>query len=266
MIETLANQPLMASLIFSFSINFIFFLVALLFRTDKVTDLSYSLSFALLAPLLLIASGPGFSTVQFLVSAAIVIWALRLGIYLFWRILVTKTDERFDDKRNRPMNLVKFWILQIMAVWIIMLPFSYSLTSRGGVVSIQFSLIGFTLFSIGFVVEAVSDFQKFVFKRKGENRNKWMNRGFWKYSRHPNYFGEIVVWWGLFVVVVPLLGSKAFFAVLGPLFITILLLFVSGIPLLEKSAEKKYGNNPQYVQYRDQTSLLIPWPPRRGKK
>lgn len=264
MIEFIKTQPLAVSFLFSFAINFLFFLIAFTFRTDKVTDLSYSLSFAVIAPLLLFTAGPGYSLVQFLTMAAVFLWAFRLGSYLLIRIIVTKTDERFDDKRNNPANLIKFWVLQMVAVWVIMLPFSLSLTSRGGEYPEIFTLVGFLVYAIGFLIETISDFQKFFFKKKPENRGLWMERGLWKYSRHPNYFGEILVWWGLFIVVLPSLSSMAYLTVLGPLFITFLLLFVSGIPLLEKSANSKYGSDPQYINYKERTNLLIPGVPRKS--
>lgn len=258
-----STQPILSSLIFSLSINLLFFLVAFSFKTDKVTDLSYSLSFFLLAPLLLLAGGKGFSVQQIVVTMAIMIWGLRLGIYLFSRILITKTDDRFDDKRNNPSNLIRFWILQILAVWLIMLPFSLYLTRRNTGNSGVFFYIGLAIFIIGLIIETVSDSQKFQFKKKQENKKRWMQSGLWKYSRHPNYFGEILVWWGLFIVVLPFLSGFSYLTILGPISITLLLLFVSGIPLLEKSADKKYGQDPEYVAYRDGTSLLILLPKKK---
>ncbi|MBN2656378.1 MAG: DUF1295 domain-containing protein [Spirochaetales bacterium] len=262
MIQLINSQPLLASFLFSFGINFAFFLVALIFKTDKVTDLSYSLTFAVLAPVLLFAAGPDFTYVQLLVAAAVLLWALRLGGYLFLRIVITKTDERFDDKRSNPANLIRFWVLQMIAVWVIMLPITIFLAVREVPFNLYLHFIGFALFAIGFVLESVSDHQKFRFKSHEENKELWIEKGLWKYSRHPNYFGEMLVWWGLFVVVTPALGGLKFLTVAGPVFITLLLLFVSGIPLLEKSAEKKYGENPLYRSYRDKTSLLVPLPPK----
>lgn len=264
MINLLNSQPVLASLLISVGINLFFFLIAFSFKTDKVTDLSYSLSFFVLAPVLLIASGKGFAQQQLVLTLAIMLWGFRLGSYLFARILITKTDDRFDDKRSNPVNLIRFWVLQTIAVWVIMLPFSLFLTKRNIQTYNIFMYVGFALYIIGFLVETISDSQKFQFKRKPENKGKWMQSGLWKYSRHPNYFGEIVLWWGLFIVVLPYLSGLSYLSVLGPVFITLLLLFVSGIPLLEKGADKKYGDDPDYVSYRDNTSLLIPMPSKRG--
>lgn len=263
MISFLVEKPLLMSLFFSVVVNIFFFLIALIFRTDKVTDLSYSLSFVLLAPALLFSKGAGFSMGQILFTIAIVLWGIRLGSYLLMRILKTKTDHRFDDKRNNPINLIKFWGLQIIAVCVIMLPVSFFLTSRSvGAINI-FSYVGFTLFILGLIIEWFSDAQKFSFKNKPENRGRWIDSGLWHYSRHPNYFGEIMLWWGLFIVTLPTLSGWMFLTLLGPIFITVLLLFVSGIPLLEKSSEKRYGANPKYMKYKKNTSILIPLPKKR---
>lgn len=266
MIQLINNQPVLASLLFSFAVNFLFFLIALIFRTDKVTDLSYSLSFAFLALVLLLSAGQGFNIIQILMASSIILWAFRLGSYLFMRILITKTDDRFDDKRNNPANLIRFWLLQIVAVWLIMMPYSIFLTERDLAISTVSASIGFPIFFLGFLIEGISDLQKFQFKRKEENKGQWMERGLWKYSRHPNYFGEILVWWGLFIVALPFLRGFALISVIGPVFITFLLLKVSGIPLLEIGAEKKYGENPDYRSYRNSTSLLIPLPRKKEKQ
>ncbi len=264
MINLLNNQPLLAALFISIAINLFFFTIAFSFKTDKVTDLSYSLSFFILAPVLLLASGAAFSLQQLVLTLAIMLWGFRLGSYLFARILITRTDDRFDDKRSNSANLIRFWLLQTIAVWVIMLPFSLFLTRRNIETYSLFMYMGFAIFLIGFLVEAISDSQKFRFKRKVENKGKWMEGGLWKYSRHPNYFGEILVWWGLFIVVLPYLSGLSYLTVSGPLSITLLLLFVSGIPLLEKGADKKYGDNPDYISYRDKTSLLILLPRKKG--
>lgn len=258
----LSEHPIITSLIFSIAVNLFFFLIAFSFKTDKVTDLSYSLSFVLLAPLLLFSKGVNFSSVQLIITISIMLWGVRLGFYLLKRILQTKTDDRFDDKRNNPSNLIKFWILQTVAVWLIMLPYSSFLTKRSQIDFSIISIIGLVIFLIGFVIEIISDSQKFIFKSKPENKHKWMSSGLWKYSRHPNYFGEILLWWGLFIVTLPTITGLNILTILSPITITLLLLFVSGIPLLEKSADKKYGDDKEYVKYKESTSILI----LRGRK
>ena len=108
----------------------------------------------------------------------------------------------------------------------------------------------------------MADAQKSAFKEKEENSGRFIASGLWRYSRHPNYFGEMLVWWGLFLYAVPVLHGAAFAVVIGPVFITLLLLFVSGVPPLERSADEKYGDDPAYREYKRRTSILVPLPPR----
>jgi len=112
-----------------------------------------------------------------------------------------------------------------------------------------------------FLIEAISDQQKLHFKKDSTNTGRWCNVGFWKWSRHPNYFGEILLWWGVFVASTPLLEAAKWLAVIGPIFLTTLLLFLSGIPLLEYSADKKFGGLTEYREYKRKTSPLVLLPP-----
>jgi steroid 5-alpha reductase family enzyme len=113
----------------------------------------------------------------------------------------------------------------------------------------------------GFIFEVTADAQKSAFKSSG--KPGFIATGLWKYSRHPNYFGEALLWWGLFVYTVPVLSGALWLSAIGPIFITLLLLFVSGIPLLEKSADAKYGADPAYIDYKRRTNIFIPFLPRR---
>ncbi len=259
-------SPIGSSLLLSIAINFIFFLIAFCLKTDKVTDLSYSFSFLLITPILLLSSGWGFTAFQLWLGLVIMLWAFRLGAYLFIRILLTGTDERFDDKRNNPLRLIAFWILQIIAVWLVMMPFAIFLPLRPAQNNLFFTAAGFTIACGGLLIETISDYQKFCFRKNKTKKGLWIQKGLWRYSRHPNYFGEILFWWGLFVVVQPSLKGWQLLSVVGPLSITVLLLFVSGIPLLEKSAQAKYGSNPDYIKYKDNTRLLIPLPLKVNSK
>lgn len=261
--EFVQSHPILFSLVFSFAVNTFFFMFAAAFKTDKLTDISYSLSFFLLTLFLLFTSGQPFSYHKLLVSAAILLWSTRLGAYLLYRIIKIGKDARFDDKRGNFINFLKFWVLQATTVWLVMLPFSVYITSPSDEGTLFFTLTGIVLFSLGLLIESISDAQKFRYRSKLENNTHWVDTGLWKYSRHPNYFGEMLVWWGLFIVVTPSLRGLDWLTVLGPLSITLLLLFVSGIPLLEKSADKKYGNNAEYLAYKESTSILFPLPPRR---
>jgi steroid 5-alpha reductase family enzyme len=254
----------MTAILLSFAIalavNGAFFAFAAARRTDVVTDLSYSLTFALLAVVLLFAGAA--EPVQLVASLLVVVWAARLGIYLFRRIMRTKVDHRFDGMRDQPLRFARFWLLQAITVAVVMLPVSYLLDQDDPPGLGAWSIAGGSVGLVGLLLEAVADAQKAAFRANEENRGRFVASGLWRYSRHPNYFGEMLVWWGLFLYVVPVLHGAAFALVVGPVFITLLLLFVSGIPLLEKSADEKYGSDAAYRDYKRRTSILVPLPPR----
>jgi steroid 5-alpha reductase family enzyme len=239
-------------------VNAAFFAIAAARKTDVVTDLSYSLSFAVLA-LALPFVGAG-EPVQLVASLLVLLWAARLGLYLFRRILRIKVDHRFDEMRDRPLRFARFWLLQAISVAVIMLPVSYLLGLDDPPGLGAWALAGAAIWLVGLAIETAADAQKSAFKEK--NPDRFVTSGLWRYSRHPNYFGEILVWWGLFVYALPALDGWAFAVVAGPVFITLLLLFVSGIPLLERSADAKYGDDPDYREYKRRTSILVPLPPR----
>jgi steroid 5-alpha reductase family enzyme len=257
-------NAILLSFLIALALNGAFFAVAAIRRTDAVTDLSYSLSFAVLAIVLpfLGAREP----LQLVASLLVLIWAVRLGGYLLGRILRIKVDHRFDEMRDNPLRFARFWLLQAISVAVIMLPVSYLLGRDTAPGFGLWAIAGVVVWFVGLVIEAVADAQKSAFKGKSENRERFITSGLWKYSRHPNYFGEILVWWGLFVFAVPFLHGPAFAVVIGPVFITLLLLFVSGIPLLERSAEAKYGDDPAYREYTRRTSILVPIPPRGTRR
>ena len=255
---------IVATLIGSFIIQGLFFAFAASLKTDKVTDLSYSLSFALLAIILMLANR-AFSLGHILVTVFVVAWAARLGAYLLARIIKIGKDARFDDKRGDFLKFLTFWILQAVVVWVVMLPVTIllSLPALREVNGLTF--IGAALWALGLAIEAVSDAQKYSFRNNPENSKRWIETGLWKYSRHPNYFGETLLWWGVFLFALPTLSGLLLLAIAGPLSITLLLLFVSGIPLLEKSADQKHGEDSAYQNYKRRTSIFFLLPPRRTK-
>lgn len=251
---------ILLSLGVALGVNAAFFAAAAARRTDVVTDLSYSLTFVLLAVLLLFTGAR--ETMQLVASLLVIAWAARLGTFLFRRILRMRTDHRFDGIRDRPLRFARFWLLQAITVAVVMLPVSYLLDRDHPPGVGIWSMVGAAIWLVGLVVEALADAQKAAFKAREENRGRFIASGLWRYSRHPNYFGEMLVWWGVFVYVIPALHGAAFAVVAGPLFITLLLLFVSGIPPLERSAEEKYGSDAAYRAYKQRTSILVPLPPR----
>ena len=180
------------------------------------------------------------------------------------RILIWGEDKRFDEMRSKPAVFAGFWAIQFLWVWVVTLAIALLNEGVGGdpgraVGGVDFA--GWALFSVGLVLETVADFQKLFFKQNADNAGRWCAVGLWKWSRHPNYFGEMLFWLGVYLACVEGLGWRA--AVVGflsPAFIFALLMFLSGMPLLEASAHKKHGAKPEYRHYLEGTSILVPLP------
>ncbi len=241
-------------LLIALGINILMFFPAFKFKTDKLTDLSYSLTFIILTGIALALNPLTIS--KLIVSLMIIVWGLRLGIFLFIRIRKMKKDKRFDEIRESFFKFLKFWVLQGLAVWIILLPSLFFLNSSQS----ELVWIGFIIWSLGLIIESVADFQKYEFKQNKNNKDKFIQSGVWKYSRHPNYFGEILCWVGIYIFVMNSLTSfQKIVSLASPLFIIILLIFVTGLPQLEKYANEKWGNQEDYAEYKRKTSILIPW-------
>ena len=256
---------LMFLLLTSLSLNGIFFIFAVSLKTDVFTDITYSMTFFILSVFcILFRSEPGIFNI--VPAFYVIIWSIRLGAYLFIRILKIKVDHRFDDKRDSFLKFGSFWLLQALTAWILMLPVSaISMSSLSFSGKEIYLILGTLIWLKGFIIETAADSQKFKFKNNPDNKGKFMSSGLWKYSRHPNYFGEILVWWGIFISSIPYLKGFQYLYIISPVFITLLLLFISGIPLLEKSWDEKWGDDTLYIEYKNKTSLLIPMPNKKEK-
>jgi steroid 5-alpha reductase family enzyme len=223
-----------------------------------VTDLSYGLSFVVIA-LVLLSGGDRSAWPQLVLAGMVVVWGLRLAAYLLFRIIHMGRDARFDGVRENFVRFLRFWTFQGIAVWVIMLPVIVWFAAPGPWTPLM--SIGLAVWSVGLVIESVADAQKYAAKSRAGGAGRWMETGLWRYSRHPNYFGELLVWWGIFGFVAGDLGGWQWASIIGPLAITFLLLKVTGIPTLEASAARKWGQNPDYQAYVRRTSRLVPWPP-----
>ncbi|XP_027125118.1 uncharacterized protein [Coffea arabica] len=237
-----------------------FFIITSLLRFDKVTDFAGSSNFVILAVLTLVLKG-SWHFRQVILSLLAVLWGLRLALFLLMRILQWGEDRRFDEMRNNLGKLAVFWTFQAVWVWTVSLPVTIVNASDRDPSLEARDVIGWIMWSVGILIEATADQQKLTYKNNPENRGRWCNVGVWKYSRHPNYFGEILLWWGIFVASTPVLKGAEWLVIFGPIFLTLLLLFLSGIPLLEDSADKKFGGVAAYRHYKKTTSPLIPLPP-----
>ena len=254
---------LLSAFLFVAGIQLALFVFAALFKTDKLTDLAYGFTFALLAAVIL-ATGPERALRTQLISLAVLVWGVRLGAYLFVRILKIGTDRRFDGRRETVLDFAPFWGLQTVTIWIVLLPLLLIAAIPNQPAVGVADGVGLGLWLVGLCIETVADQQKFLFRNNPANNGLWIQHGLWKYSRYPNYFGEILLWWGLWIAATPALSGWMWLSVAGPAFLTFLLLRVSGIPLLEKEQERRYSGNPAFELYVRNTSLLIPWKPRRA--
>lgn len=245
-------ESLILLLLISMGIQYVLFIPAYFFQTDKLTDISYALTFIILAGL-----ATNFSNIaSIILFGAITIWAIRLGGFLFLRIHKMKRDKRFDAMRSKPIKFLGFWTIQGLTVFIVLLSSLFFLPNNYSINALF--ILGIILWLIGLMIETIADFQKYNFKQQGETG--FIHKGLWNYSRHPNYFGEMLCWIGLYIAVLPTLNNyERFLAILSPVFIICLITLVSGIPILEKSADKKWGHLPKYKKYKQETSILIPW-------
>lgn len=242
--------------------QFLFFIVSYLAKFDKLTDFAGSTNFIVLAVMTLIVGGE-YEARQIVNTVCVVVWGTRLGAFLFYRIFLWGEDNRFDDKRTNLGKLAVFWLLQALWVWTVSLPVTIINSKPSDEITEPLALayVGWAIFVCGFLIEAIADQQKLWYKEKPESDGRWTDVGVWSWSRHPNYFGEIIIWWGLYLASVRDFEGAEHAAVAGPIFITMLLLFVSGVPMLEKSGDRKYGRKEGYDEFKNRTSVLIPLPP-----
>lgn len=226
-------------------------------QIDTLTDFAGTTNFIVLA--LYSFAKSGYSIRHKLISFFSCTWGVRLGTFLLRRILSWGEDRRFDKIRKSIQSLVTFWSLQGVWVWVVSLPVLLANASTANPPLGKLDYVGWAVYAIGLLTETVADFQKL--KSNSSADRKWMHTGLWKYSRHPNYFGEILIWTGIYLSAAPTLSGLQHLAVASPIFTATILLFLSGIPLSENSADKKYASDPDYVAYKKGTSVLVPLPP-----
>lgn len=241
----------------------LWFAVALLRQDNSVADVAWGLGFMLLAWLTFFYSDAG-TVRQVVINICISVWAIRLSAYIYQRnALKPGEDFRYRAWRNDWgknwvwRSYLQVFLLQGFFMLLIALPVIVAAGS-GNTGWNTINSAGLAVFTFGFLFEAIADFQLALFKSKESNRGKIMTAGLWRYSRHPNYFGEAVLWWGIFLMVLPL--PYWYVALISPVTLTWLLTRVSGVPMLES----KYKNNPQFAQYAQKTSAFIPLPPKKN--
>lgn len=238
------------------------FVVSLVKKRNDIADIAWGLGFVLLAWVSYVMSG--YSLRAIIVNVLITIWGFRLAWYINKRNHGKPEDSRYREWRNSwkkwflIRSYLQVFLLQGIFLFLIVQPVLFINKSANGVVGIL-DLLGFCLWCLGFYFESEGDAQLARFIRNPANKGKLMQEGLWAYTRHPNYFGEVVQWWGIFTFALAI--PYGIVTIIGPLTITFLILFVSGIPLLEK----KYEGRPDFEAYKKRTSIFIPLPPQKGR-
>ncbi|MCB1644886.1 MAG: DUF1295 domain-containing protein [Pseudomonadales bacterium] len=247
--------------VLAFVIQWLAFIPAWLLRTEHFYDLTGGVTYLSLIVLVVVAQ-PYLDVRGGLIAAMCGAWAIRLSTFLFSRVKADGFDRRFNSIKHIPLRFLMTWTLQ--GLWVLT-TFSAGLavmTSYQQVPMEIFGWVGLSLWILGFGIEVVADHQKRMFRKQPENRDRFITTGLWAWSRHPNYFGEILLWTGIAVMAVPVLVGWQYVTLISPLFVFCLLKFVSGVSMLESSANKRWGNEPEYQHYRDKTPELIMMPPR----
>ena len=246
----------------AFVIQWVAFIPAFVFRTEKFYDLTGSITYLTVVVVALLLS-PAIDTRSLLLAGMVAIWAVRLGSFLFMRIRAAGEDRRFREIKQSFARFLMTWTLQ--GLWV-----AFSLSSALAAITSTirkeldvFAVIGFLVWLFGFGVEVIADSQKSAFNANSANKDKFIRSGLWSWSRHPNYFGEIVLWIGVMIIAMPILQGWQWATLISPIFIIILLTRISGVPMLEKRADEKWGGQPEYEAYKANTSVLIPMPPKK---
>ena len=244
----------------AFAINWLVWIPASLWRTESFYDLTGSVTFVAVTSLALVAApGPdGEASVwRVMLAAMVVVWAVRLGSFLFVRVRRDGSDGRFDKIKVHPLAFLATWTLQ--ALWVSMTAAAAlaAITVADGLGGV-WAMLGVIVWLIGFAIEVVADTQKRRFRADPANAGRFISTGLWSRSRHPNYFGEILLWSGVALMAVPTLSGWRWVVLISPVFVWLLLTRVSGVPLLEARAAARFGDDPAYGAYVKHTPVLVP--------
>ena len=248
--------------ILAFLIQWICFIPSWLFHTEKFFDLIGSATYLTITIVSLIAL-PEVDARSVLLGLMICSWGLRLGAFLFARIKAVGHDARFDLMKYNFAQFLMTWTIQ--GLWVVLTTSAAlsAITSNSKKDFGWIGAIGVITWLLGFIIEIVSDEQKRRFKLDPKNQNSFINRGLWAWSQHPNYFGEIVLWAGVSLVALPALSGWQYVSLISPIFVFVLLTKISGIPMLDSAAKKRWGDDLEFQKYKEVTPVLFLKPPRR---
>lgn len=247
--------------IFSFAINWLVFVPSYFSQSDRCFDLTGSFTYLCLVFAALVFSD-GVEARAVLLGAMVSVWAVRLGRFLFARIRRDGADGRFDRIKTSFPRFLMAWTLQGLWVFLTLACALAAMTTTRPQPLGALALLGTLLWIAGFGLETLADNEKRRFREAPENHDRFIQSGSWAWSQHPNYLGEITLWLGVSLIALPVLTSWQYATLISPIFVYVLLTRISGIPLLESRANRKWGDDPEYRAYRDRTPVLFPRAPR----
>jgi len=242
------------------------YLVSAPLQTEKFYDLSGSATYiaCFLNSLLNRSEAPNYNLHprQIIATSLSLTWCVRLGAFLFYRVLKVGHDKRFEEIKTKPIKFGFVFFAQVVWVWLTALPVFIVNSNASTQIALQWSdVIGITIWGVGFIIEFLSDYQKNVFKNK--HPSEFIKSGLWAWSRHPNYFGEVTLWSGMWILCARGFDSSwQWVSIISPIFGFSLIYFVSGVPILEQMADKRYGHTQAYQFYKARTSIFVLWPPK----
>ena len=247
--------------ILAFGINWLVFVPSNAAKTEKYYDLTGSITYVTVT-LVAVLLSDDLDARALIVAAMVIVWAARLGTFLFRRISKDGKDSRFDEIKVDPLRFFMTWTIQ--GLWVLLTAAAaWAIVTGDNREELGWvAFVGIAIWLAGFGIEVVADRQKSAFKADPSNEGRFIRAGLWAWSRHPNYFGEITLWTGVAIIAVPVLSGWRWFVLISPVFVYLLITRISGVPMLEKKADKRWGGEPDYERYKADTPVLVLRPPR----
>ncbi len=262
---TVGSMPVFALVvIFAFVVQWLAFIPSYLRQTERFYDLTGSFTYIAAIVLAVVLSGATDAR-SIMLLILVMVWAARLGSFLFRRVRRAGKDARFDEIKRSFSRLLMTWTLQGLWVSLTLAAALAAVTSKEPKGLDVFAFAGLAVWVLGFAFEAVADLQKNRFRADPANKGTFISSGLWSISRHPNYFGEITLWVGIAIIALPVLQGWQYATLISPIFVCLLITRVSGVPLLEKRADATWGGQEAYEAYKRRTPVLVPFLGRKKR-
>ena len=253
------SDIVMQAVMLAFLIQWVAYIPAYIFQTEKFYDLTGSLSYLTVIWFVFFSSNnlSGLNIQNLIVVTLISVWAIRLGTFLFGRIHKDGEDKRFRTIKTSASQFFMTWTLQGMWVSICTMCAITAISSSQGIIANALFYLGLAFFIVGFAIEVVSDQQKSAFRAVPENKEKFITSGLWSKSQHPNYFGEILLWSAIALLSISSLNGTQYLTLISPIFTYVLLVYISGVRMLDDMGNKKWGHLEEYKEYKGNTPTLF---------